>query len=198
MTALLWQLFSTFFVIGLFNFGGGGAMLSLIQAQVVTSHGWLSEAAFTDIVAISQSTPGPIGINCATYVGFQVLHDAGYGNAVAILGSAATTLAIVLPSFLVFFAIIRIFDRFHDHPVFASVMGALRPSVAGMIGAAALVLTVGISFGDGGFRVNILRDNFPDWTAWALFAAAFLLGYFKKAGPITLLLAAGVIGFLIY
>ncbi len=198
MMTLLWQLFSTFFIIGLFNFGGGGAMLSLIQAQVVTEHGWLSEAAFTDIVAISQSTPGPIGINCATYVGFQVLHDAGCGNALAILGSASTTLAIVLPSFLVFFAIIRIFDRFHESPVFASVMGALRPSVAGMIGAAALVLTVGISFGDGGVRISILRDNFPDWTAWLLFAAAFLLGYFKKAGPITLLIASGVIGFLIY
>lgn len=198
MIALLWQLFSTFFVIGLFNFGGGGAMLSLIQAQVVTEHGWLTEKAFTDIVAISQSTPGPIGINCATYVGFQVLHDEGFSNLAAILGSASTTLAIVLPSFLVFFAIIRIFNRFHQHPVFVSVMGALRPAVAGMIGAAALVLIFGISWTGGGLSMHILHDNFPDWKAWALFAASFLLCYTKKTGPITLLVASGVLGLLIY
>ncbi len=198
MITLLWQLFSTFFVIGLFNFGGGGAMLSLIQAQVVTEHGWLTEKAFTDIVAISQSTPGPIGINCATYVGFQVLHDEGYSNLAAILGSASTTLAIVLPSFLVFFAIIRIFNRFHQHPVFVSVMGALRPAVAGMIGAAALVLIFGISWTGGGLSMLILHDNFPDWKAWALFAASFLLCYTKKTGPITLLVASGVLGLLIY
>lgn len=198
MITLLWQLFSTFFVIGLFNFGGGGAMLSLIQAQVVTEHGWLTEKAFTDIVAISQSTPGPIGINCATYVGFQVLHDEGYSNLAAILGSASTTLAIVLPSFLVFFAIIRIFNRFHQHPVFVSVMGALRPAVAGMIGAAALVLIFGISWTGGGLSMHILQDNFPDWKAWALFAASFLLCYTKKTGPITLLVASSVLGLLIY
>lgn len=198
MITLLWQLFSTFFVIGLFNFGGGGAMLSLIQAQVVTEHGWLTEKAFTDIVAISQSTPGPIGINCATYVGFQVLHDEGYSNLAAILGSASTTLAIVLPSFLVFFAIIRIFNRFHQHPVFVSVMGALRPAVAGMIGAAALVLIFGISWTGEGLSMHILQDNFPDWKAWALFAASFLLCYTKKTGPITLLVASGVLGLLIY
>lgn len=198
MITLLWQLFSTFFVIGLFNFGGGGAMLSLIQAQVVTEHGWLTEKAFTDIVAISQSTPGPIGINCATYVGFQVLHDEGFSNLAAILGSASTTLAIVLPSFLVFFAIIRIFNKFHQHPVFVSVMGALRPAVAGMIGAAALVLIFGISWTGGGLSMHILHDNFPDWKAWAMFAASFLLCYTKKTGPITLLVASGVLGLLIY
>ncbi len=198
MIALLWQLFSTFLVIGLFNFGGGGAMLSLIQAQVVTEHGWLTEKAFTDIVAISQSTPGPIGINCATYVGFQVLHDEGFSNLAAILGSASTTLAIVLPSFLVFFAIIRIFNKFHQHPVFVSVMGALRPAVAGMIGAAALVLIFGISWTGGGLSMHILQDNFPDWKAWAMFAVSFLLCYTKKTGPITLLVASGVLGLLIY
>ena len=97
MLSLLWTLFYTFFVIGLFNFGGGGAMISLIQARVVTEHAWLTEEGFTNIVAISQTTPGPIGINCATYVGFEVMHNAGFSNAVSILGSAATTLAIVLP-----------------------------------------------------------------------------------------------------
>ena len=127
-----------------------------------------------------------------------MLHDEGYSNLAAILGSASTTLAIVLPSFLVFFAIIRIFNRFHQHPVFVSVMGALRPAVAGMIGAAALVLIFGISWTGGGLSMHILHDNFPDWKAWALFAASFLLCYTKKTGPITLLVASGVLGLLIY
>lgn len=198
MMEILWQLFSTFFIIGLFNFGGGGAMLSLIQAQVVGEHAWLTEAAFTDIVAISQSTPGPIGINCATYVGYQVLHDAGYSNALAVFGSAATTLAIILPSFLVFFVIIKIFYKFHETPMFSAVMGALRPSVAGMIAAASLVLIFSISFGEDGLDIHILSENFPDWKAWALFSVAFILSYTKKVGPITMLVTAGVIGFFIY
>ncbi len=198
MMEILWQLFSTFFIIGLFNFGGGGAMLSLIQTQVVGEHAWLTEAAFTDIVAISQSTPGPIGINCATYVGYQVLHDAGYSNALAVFGSAATTLAIILPSFLVFFVIIKIFYKFHETPMFSAVMGALRPSVAGMIAAASLVLIFSISFGEDGLDIHILSENFPDWKAWALFSVAFILSYTKKVGPITMLVTAGVIGFFIY
>ena len=118
MLSLLWTLFYTFFVIGLFNFGGGGAMISLIQARVVTEHAWLTEEGFTNIVAISQTTPGPIGINCATYVGFEVMHNAGFSNAVSILGSAATTLAIVLPSFMVFLLIVTLFNRFHERVPF--------------------------------------------------------------------------------
>ena len=194
---LLWELFTTFFVIGLFNFGGGGAMLSLIQNEVVLRHAWLSEEAFTNIVAISQSTPGPIGINCATYVGYEVLRDAGYGNMVSILGSASTTLALVLPSLLVFFVIIKIFNRFHKHPVFASTMKALSPAVAGMIAAAALVLMMEISW-NGGLNISIIEDNFADWKQWLLFGVAFLLAYFKNVSPITLLVAAGITGAIIY
>lgn len=197
MAALLWELFSTFFVIGLFNFGGGGAMLSLIQNEVVLRHAWLSEEAFTNIVAISQSTPGPIGINCATYVGYEVLHDAGFGSAVSILGSAATTLALVLPSLLVFFVVIRLFNRFHKHPVFSSTMKALSPAVAGMIAAAALVLMLEISW-RGGFSIRLVEENFADWKQWLLFVTAFLLAYFKNVSPITLLAAAGITGLIIY
>src|SRR5574344_793310 len=114
---LLWQLFSTFFFIGLLNFGGGGAMISLIQGQVVALHGWLTEGAFTDIVAISQSTPGPMAINCATYVGYEVMKTSGYGQLLAVFGSAVSTLAVVLPSFLVFFVVIRLFNKYHNSPV---------------------------------------------------------------------------------
>ena len=98
---LFLQLFWVFFLIGLFTFGGGYAMLSLIQAQVVVSHPWLTESAFTDIVAISQMTPGPVGINCATYVGYEVIHQAGASHLVGILGSLTATLAVMLPSFLI-------------------------------------------------------------------------------------------------
>lgn len=195
---LLWQLFSTFFFIGLLNFGGGGAMISLIQGQVVTLHGWLTEGAFTDIVAISQSTPGPMAINCATYVGYEVMKTSGYGQLLAVFGSAVSTLAVVLPSFLVFFVVIRLFNKYHNSPVYACTMSVLRPAVAGLIAAAALILIISTSWNGGTPTVTLIRDNFPDWKSWLLFGAAFALSYLNKAGPITIILAGGVLGLLIY
>ena len=198
MTDLFIQIFITFFFIGLFNFGGGGAMLSLIQGQVVTAKGWISQEMFTDIVAISQSTPGPIGINCATYVGYEVMQGAGFGAWAGVLGSVLATFAVVLPSFLIFFLIIRVFNKFHESRTFEETMRALRPAVAGLIGAAALVLIFQTCWTDGKPAVTLLTENFPDWKAWAIFAAAFALGISKKAGPIAIILGAGVLGFLIY
>ena len=198
MTGLLLQLFFTFFFIGLFNFGGGGAMLSLIQGQVVTAKGWISQEMFTDIVAISQSTPGPIGINCATYVGYEVMQEAGFGSWAGMLGSTLATFAVVLPSFLIFFLIIKIFNKFHESRTFEDAMRALRPAVAGLIGAAALVLIFRVNWTGLHPDVHLLAGNFPDWKAWAIFAAAFALGFSKKAGPIAIILGAGVLGLLIY
>ncbi|MBR5723823.1 MAG: chromate transporter [Bacteroidales bacterium] len=198
MTGLLGQLFITFFLIGLFNFGGGGAMLSLIQGQVVTARGWISQEMFTDIVGISQSTPGPIGINCATYVGYEVMQTAGFGTLSGVLGSVVATFAVVLPSFFVFFLIIRAFNKFHESRAFADTMRALRPAVAGLIGAAALVLIVSTGWNGVHPQLRLLTENFPDWKAWVLFAAAFALGISKKAGPIAIILGAGVVGLLIY
>ena len=199
MLSLLWTLFYTFFVIGLFNFGGGGAMISLIQARVVTEHAWLTEEGFTNIVAISQTTPGPIGINCATYVGFEVMHNAGFSNAVSILGSAATTLAIVLPSFMVFLVIVTLFNRFHESPVFLGTMKALKPVVAGLIAAACLSLIINVDFSGSALpKLSLIETNFPDWKAWVLFVVAFILGYTKKMGPVALLLSAAVLGLVIY
>lgn len=94
------QLFLTFFIIGLFGFGGGYGMLSLIQAETVVKHHWLSSSEFTNIVAISQMTPGPIGINSATYCGYAAAHNAGFEGMMAVLGSATATFALVLPSFI--------------------------------------------------------------------------------------------------
>ena len=198
MTGLLAQLFFTFFFIGLFNFGGGGAMLSLIQGQVVTAHGWISQEMFTDIVAISQTTPGPIGINCATYVGYEVLYGAGYGQLAGVFGSVLATLAVVLPSFLIFFLIIKAFNKFHESRTFADTMRALRPAVAGLIGAAALVLIFRTQWDGLQPQLSLIRASFPDWTSWVIFGAALALGLSKKAGPIAVILGAGVVGLLIY
>lgn len=198
MTLLLLQLFATFFIIGLFNFGGGGAMIALIQTQVVDVRGWLTEPAFTDIVAISQTTPGPIGINCATYVGYRVMSDSGFGSLAGVLGSFASTLAVVLPSFLIFLVLVKLFDRFHKHPVFISTMSALKPVVAGLIFTAAIILTFHIGFGSDGLEISVIRENFPDWKSWALAAAAFASVYFLKASPIIVILAGALLGLIIY
>ena len=94
------ELFYTFFIIGLFGFGGGYGMLSLIQTETVVNHHWLSSAEFTNIVAVSQMTPGPIGINSATYCGYTAVHNAGFGAGMAVLGSLTATIALVLPSLI--------------------------------------------------------------------------------------------------
>ncbi len=170
------QLFFTFFVIGLFTFGGGYAMLSLIQNEVVVNHAWITAQEFTDMVAISQMTPGPIGINSATYVGYAVS-----GN---IFGSLTATFAVCLPSFLIILTICKIYNRFKKSNVFASLMKTLRPVVIGMIGVAAGIL--------------ITKENFIDWTSWVLFAAAFIASQWLKINPILLIIAGGVIGYFIY
>ena len=120
------ELFMTFFVIGLFTIGGGYAMLPLIQTQVVTVHQWIDEHTFTDIVAISQMTPGPIGINSATYIGYTVLEESG---------------AIVL-------LMCRMYTKFKGNDIFDSVMGGLKPAVVGLIGAAAILLITPENFPD--------------------------------------------------
>jgi len=181
---IFWELFITFFVIGMFTIGGGYAMLSLIQTQVVTEHGWLTEGAFTDIVAISQMTPGPIGINCATYVGYDVLAASGASQFVCILGSMTATLAVVLPSFIIVLALCKVYTKFSENNIFKGVMSGLKPAVVGLIAAAAVIL--------------ITPDNFPDWKSWALFAAAFVAALWGKVNPILLIVAGGVAGALIY
>lgn len=170
------QLFYTFFIIGLFTFGGGYAMLSLIQNEVVVNHAWITAGEFTDMVAISQMTPGPIGINSATYVGYAVS-----GN---IFGSLVATFAVCLPSFLIILTICKIYSRFKESNIFASLMKTLRPIVIGMIGAAAGIL--------------ITKENFIDWSSWALFAGAFIASWRFKTNPILLIVIGGAIGYLIY
>ena len=134
---IFWQLFVSYLKIGFFGFGGGYAMLSLIQNEVVVQHAWMTNAEFADIVAISQITPGPIAINSATYVGYTV--GAQAGNAwCGILGAALATFAVCLPSLTLMLLITRFFLRLKQNPVVEGAMKGMRPVVIGMIASAAL------------------------------------------------------------
>ena len=197
MTALILQLFWRFFIIGMFTFGGGDAVIGIIQSELVIARGWISESAFTDIVAISQMTPGPVGLNCSTYVGYEVLREAGAGEFLSSIGSLTASLAIVLPSFIIMLAIVKFYARFHETPIFQSVLSGLKPAVAGLIGAAAVALMVNLQLGDG-ISAGIVASNFPDWKSWVLFAAAFAAYTFLKAGPMLLLGAGAIAGFVLY
>ena len=163
------ELFSTFFVIGMFTIGGGYAMLSLIQNKVVTVHGWIDEGTFTDIVAISQMTPGPIGINSATYLGYTVLQNSGASEFMCVLGSFTATFAVVLPSFLIVLAICKAYEKLKNHYMFRGIMNGLKPATLGLIGTAALGLAT--------------PENFIDWKSFMLCGLAFIGLYFKKIGP---------------
>ena len=196
--SLILQLAWTFFLVGAFTFGGGYAMLSLIQGQVVVAHGWISESTFTDIVAISQMTPGPIGINSATYVGYSVLYEATGVHLLGVLGSAVATLSLVLPSFLVVLALVRVYTKFSHSPLFEGTMGWLRPAVVGLIGAAAVILVVRVAWAGCVPSFSVVRENFVDWKSWCLLGAAFVASYWGKVNPILVILAGAVLGLLLY
>ena len=178
------ELFATFFIIGMFTIGGGYAMLSLIQNEVVTVHGWIDETAFTDIVAVSQMTPGPIGINTATYIGYDVLAHTGASEFMCILGSFTATFAVVLPSFIIVLAICKAYEKFKDHYLLKGVMTGLKPAVLGLIGTAALGLAT--------------PENFIDWKSFVICLLAFIALYLKKIGPFAIIGIGAVVGLLIY
>lgn len=178
------QLFLTFFLIGMFTIGGGYAMLSLIQNEVVTVHGWISDTTFTDIVAISQMTPGPIGINSATYVGYEVLSNSGASEAISVLGSFTATFAVVLPSFLIVLMLAKMYEKWKDHYLFKGIMSALKPATLGLIGTAALTLAT--------------PENFIDWKSFLICILAFIALYFKKVGPFSIIGIGAIVGLLVY
>ncbi|MBR0043114.1 MAG: chromate transporter [Bacteroides sp.] len=189
---LFLQLFYTFFKIGLFGFGGGYAMLSMIQGEVVTRHGWISAQEFTDIVAISQMTPGPIGINSATFVGYSTLIDAGYTPAMAVLGSATATFAVILPSFILMLIISRYFLKFQKHPVVMAVFSGLRPAVVGLLAAAALLLMNSENFGSP-------TDDMRSFIISCLiFLVVFIATRHFKISPILMIVISGIAGLLLY
>lgn len=195
---LFLQIALTFFVIGAFTIGGGYAMLSLLQEEVVVTHGWMIEGTFADVVAISQMTPGPIGINAATYVGYDVLFQASGLHWVGVLGSAVATLSLMLPSFIIVLLIVRFYTRFRGSTLYEGTMGWLRPTVVGLIAAAAVILVVKVSWAGGVPSLAVVRDNFADWKSWLLLAGAFAAGMWGRVNPILIILAGAALGLLLY
>jgi chromate transporter len=195
---LLLQLAWTFLVIGTFTIGGGYAMLSLIQNEVVTSHQWISESTFTDIVAISQMTPGPVGINTATYVGYDVLLSATGSSWLGVLGSLTATLALMLPSFVIMLLIVRFYLKFRSSRLYAGTMDFLKPVVAGLIGAAAAVLIFKTGWDGGVPRFSLVKENISDWKSWVLLGGSFAAAFWGKVNPIWLILAGALAGILLY
>lgn len=188
---MIWlRLFWTFFKIGLFGFGGGYGMLSLIQNEVVEKQSWISSSEFTDIVAISQMTPGPIGINSATYVGYKALENAGAERTGAVAGSLLASFSLMLPSFMLMLLISAFFMRYKDHKSVQTVLSWLRPIVVGMLAAAVLLLLNTENLGVA------LTPQF--FISIGLLSGAFLATYVWKAGPIKVIIAAGILGGLIY
>ena len=169
------QLFLSFFKIGLFSFGGGYAMLPLIKEEVVTTNNWLSLNEFTDIIAISQVTPGPIAVNSATYIGYTATGS--------ILGSVVSTLGVVLPSFIIMTIISIFFMRFKNNKYVDYAFLGIRPTVIGLIAAAALLL------------VN--NTIFIDYISLLIFAGVFIASL-KKVDPIHLIIIVSIIGIIIY
>ena len=194
------QLFWVYIQIGLFGFGGGYAMLSLIQNEVVHKYHWLTNQQFTDIVAVSQVTPGPIGINSATYIGYVVTG----GN---ILGSLLATTAVMLPSFVLCLIISRSFQAFRNNRYVDAAFLGIRPASVGLIAAAALMLMIQpglwtLLTHPAGTPITvdniIVTENFIDYRSFIIFAVTGLLLYKKWVHPILLIVLAGVAGALLY
>lgn len=187
--------------IGIFGFGGGYAMLSLVEHSVVDP-GWITETMFTDIVAISQMTPGPIGINSATYIGYVApghVNPALASPAWGILGSILATLAVVIPSFFLVIYSSHFIRRHQQSGAIKGIFSGLRPVVVGLIASAAILLMNNANFNPNGI----------DWqlfTNIGICAAAFCLVYFKipiggkkvSLHPILVICLAGLTGFLVY
>lgn len=192
MITLFLKLFYTFFKLGLFGFGGGYAMLSMIQGEVVVRYEWISSNEFTDIIAISQMTPGPIGINSATYVGYMAVVNNGGPTWLGVLGSCVATFALVLPSFILMFTVSKILLKYKSHPIVESVFSGLRPTVVGLLASAALLLMNKENFGDYN------SDIYTFISSIIIFAVSFIAVLKFKVHPILMIIVSGIAGYLLY
>lgn len=179
------RLIRVFFLIGLFSFGGGLASTELIRSRVVSQQGWMTNSEFTDIISISEMTPGPIGINIASFVGTRVA---------GIPGTMAATFAYVFPAMVIVLILARIYYKYRKLDSVQGVLKGLHPAVAAMVLAAAVKLA-GNAFW-GGMESFSLPDT--NWIAVGIAMMFFILLQKKKAGPVQSILASGVIGAVLY
>lgn len=198
---IYWQLVWAYLKIGIFGFGGGYAMLSLVEREVVST-GWIKEEVFTDIVAISQMTPGPIGINSATYIGYVAPGEVNpelSGVGWSLLGSVLATLAVVIPSFLLVLYSAHFIRKHSESGAIKAIFAGLRPVIVGLIASAAIMLMNPANFNPKGIDWQL-------WTNIGICVAAFCLVYFPiklkkkiiKIHPILIIILAGVTGFILY
>ena len=189
---IFWKLFYTFCKIGIFNFGGGYAMIALIQNEVVEKQGWMTMAEFTDIVATSQVTPGPIGINVATYAGYTAVVNAGYDPIWGVAGAFLASFSVILLPLILMLLISSFILKHKEHIVVKSIMSVLKLTVIGLIAAAAVLLISPETFG------SYTESPLQLFLSIGLFAAAFIASLRWKVSPILQIVIAGTVGFLVY
>ncbi len=175
------ELFIIFLKIGAFTFGGGYAMLPLIQEQVM-AHGWLTEEELINFIAVSESTPRPFAINISTYVGMET------GG---LFGAFCATFGVVLPSFACILIIAKCFERFQENSVIKGCMSGLKPAVIGLIASAVVSTGKTVLFPDSVSVSSLLSSSF---IIPALIFAAMLILALKKIHPIMIILLSGIIG----
>jgi chromate transporter len=171
---LLVKIFIAFIKIGTFSFGGGNAILPLIRQEVIVNNKWIGYNEFTDLVAISQATPGPVAINSATYIGYKTA---------GLPGSIAATLGVSLPTFLIMLILTHYFFRFRDNRYVKDAFQGLVPATVGLVAAAAVML---------------VPSSFIDYKSGLICAGVFFASYKYKADPILLILISGLLGYLLY
>ena len=186
------KLFLTFFKIGLFTFGGGYAMLPLIEEEIIANK-WMAMEQLVNFIAVSESTPGPFAVNIATYVGMQT--GGGTENVLGgILGAICATLGVVLPSFIVILIVAKIYDAFKESKIVKGCMMGLKPAVIGLIGSAIVSMANTVLFADS-FNVSVFGE-LQFYLSILIFAVMTLLS-FKKIHPILIVCLSAVAGIVI-
>ncbi|MGX8713258.1 MAG: chromate transporter [bacterium] len=213
---ILLQLFYTFLLIGLFTFGGGYSMIALIQDQVVVQHAWLTAEEFTDLLAISQVTPGPVGINTATYAGYSAVIAEGYPTAMAVIGALIASLAVLILPLTLILIVGHWLLMHKDEAPINRIFPILRLTVIGLIAAAAISLmpSAFVPVTNGPDTLSIFNFQFSIYSI-LIFLAVFLLSLMSQRhkdlktpthlstfsshfSPFTLLLLSGLAGALLY
>ncbi len=189
MLNLIFMLFKTFFLLGAFSFGGGMASMELIRSRVVTQHGWLTNSEFTDLISISEMTPGPLGINIASFTGTQIA---------GVPGMIVSTVGYVTAPIVIVLIMAHFYFRYRKLSVVDGVLKGLRPAIVAMIFSSAYKL-VGNAWWDGmdHFSVSLLLTN-TNWVAVVLSIVALICLQRKLLGPIQVILLCGIVGAVIY